>query len=83
MFIITKWCKAITDSGKDETVATKPKELNCKFRLLDDDGVIYAYGYSDSDDDEQAFEPLDHYQGAYGCVEIQYKNKTNGKWETL
>ena len=83
MFKITKWCAAITDSGKDETIAKKPKELNHKFRLLDDDGNIYAYGYSDDSDSEEAFAPLDYYQGYYGCTEIQYKNPETGIYETL
>ncbi|HBY21299.1 MAG TPA: hypothetical protein DEG71_09910 [Clostridiales bacterium] len=83
MFKITKWCAAITDSGKDETIAKKPKGLDYKFRLLDDDGIIYAYGYSDDNDSEEAFAPLDRYQPDYGCTEIQYKNPETGKYETL
>jgi len=79
MFKITKWCKSITDSGKDETIAKKPKDLNFKFRLLDDDGNIYAYGYSD----KESFSPLDYYQPLYGCVTIQYKNQLTGNYETL
>lgn len=82
MFKITKWCKSITDDHKDKIVCEKPKELNYKFRLLDDDGIIYAYGYADSNDDEKAFAPLEKYQPDYGVTEIQYKNK-DGKWETL
>ena len=58
MFCITKWCKAITDSGKDEytgRLANMKKRLLERdgivpklydFRLLDDDGEIYAYGKS-------------------------------------
>ena len=80
MFKIVKWCKAITDSGKDETIAKKPKRLDFKFRLLDDDGEIYAYGYSDND---SSFAPLDRYQPDYGCTEIQYKNPKTGVYETL
>jgi hypothetical protein len=83
MFSITKWTKHVTDEGVDKTVAPKPKDLNCKFRLLDGDGRIYAYGYSDSDDDEDAFEPLDYYGPLYGVVEIQYKNPETGEYETL
>ena len=52
-----------------------------KFRLLDDDGVIYLYGLSNSNDDERAFIPLDYYMYDLGCTEIQYFN--NGVWETL
>ena len=83
MFKVIKWTKHITDSGEDKIVCEKPKELNHKFRLLDNDGLIYAYGYSDSCDDENAFEPLDYYHNSYGVTEIQYKNKETGEWETL
>lgn len=92
MFCITKWTKAITDSGKDEYTKRLPKmkekliekygevpEL-FSFRLLDDDGEIYAYGKST---DNSSFVPLDRYMYNYGCSEIQYKNKVTGKYETL
>lgn len=82
-YIITKWCKAITNSGQDETVNKKPDHLNYKFRLLDDDGEIYAYGYSNDDSSEKAFIPLDRYHPDYGCTEIQYKNPKTGEYETL
>lgn len=48
------------------------------FRLLDDDKIVYFYGYSD---DNSSFRPLDETMGSYGCTEIQYFE--NGKWETL
>lgn len=83
MFKITKWCKSITDDGKDKIVCEKPKELDYKFRLLDDDKIVYAYGYADSCDDEKAFGPLDYYQSLYGVTEIQYKNPKTGIYETL
>jgi hypothetical protein len=51
-----------------------------EFRLLDDDGIVYYHGLSDSCDDN-AFEPLDYYMAHSGCTEIQYK--VNGQWETL
>lgn len=93
MYCITKWTKAITDSGKDEytgRLATMKKKYAEKygaeipelhdFRLLDDDGEIYAYGKSTNAD---SFAPLDRYMYDYGCTEIQYKNKQTGKYETL
>lgn len=95
MFCITKWCKAITDSGKDEYTGRLPKmrerliektgsvpEL-FDFRLLDDDGEVYAYGKSTDDSSEAAFAPLDRYMPEYGCTEIQYKNRATGQYETL
>ena len=83
MFIITKWCKSITDSGKDETINKQPENMPYKFRLLDDDGIIYGYGYSDDCDSEKAFAPLDEYEGVYGCTSIEYKNPETGIWEQL
>lgn len=92
MYCITKWTKAITDSGKDEytgRLAHMKEKLVEKygevpelydFRLLDDDGEIYAYGKSTSD---SSFAPVDKYEGIYGVVEIQYKNKATGEYETL
>lgn len=93
MYCITKWTKAITDSGKDEytgRLATMKKKYTEKygaeipelhdFRLLDDDGEVYAYGKSTKAD---SFAPLDRYMYEYGCTEIQYTNKQTGKYETL
>ena len=79
-YIITKWCKSITDDGQDKVINKKPANMEYKFRLLDSDGIIYAYGYSD---DNSSFDPLDDYIEVYGCTEIQYKNKLTGVWETL
>jgi hypothetical protein len=58
------------------------KPIMKEFRLLDDDGIVYYHGESDTDDDDNAFEPLDYYEAHSGCTEIQYKDKS-GKWETL
>jgi hypothetical protein len=77
-FVITKWYAAITDSGKDEVIRDKPEVLEHRFRLLDDDGIVYGEGYSHSN---SSFAPLDYYQGLYGCVEIQYFEQ--GEWVTL
>lgn len=94
-FCITKWCKSITDSGKDEYTGNL-NEMKARliqdlgsvpelydFRLLDDDGIVYAYGKSTDDSSEDAFTPLDCYEYVYGCTEIQYKNKQTGAYETL
>lgn len=92
MYCITKWTKAITDSGKDEYTKRLPKMrekliAECgavpelfRFRLLDDDGEVYAYGVST---DNSSFSPLDRYMYDYGCTEIQYKDKLTGQYETL
>lgn len=92
MYCITKWCKSITDSGKDEYTnrLSHMKERLIgqlgqlpplyRFRLLDDDGIVYAYGVST---DDSSFAPLDRYEYVYGCTEIQYKNPKTGKYKTL
>lgn len=77
---ITKWCKSITDSGKDEYTGRDTKGMTERFRLLDDDGTVYAYGKAKEGVD---FELLDYYMYEYGCTEIQYKNKETGEYETL
>ena len=92
MYCITKWTKHITDSHKDVYTHRLPHMKQrlleergqvpplFKFRLLDDDGYVYAYGYSTSD---SSFAPLDRYMPDYGCTEIQYKNPDTGVYETL
>ena len=95
MFCITKWTRHITDSGKDEytgRLAHMRARLAAdgrsavplfSFRLLDDDGIVYAYGKSTDCNTEAAFAPLDRYELEYGCTEIQYRNPSTGKYETL
>lgn len=92
MYCITKWCKSITDSGKDEytgkLAGMKQRLLDehgflpelHKFRLLDDDGEVYAYGVGTN---SSSFAPLDRFMPLYGCTEIQYKNPLTGVYETL
>lgn len=77
---ITKWCKIITDSGEDEYTGRDVSGCEYSFRLLDDDGNVYAYGMSN---DDSSFEPLDYYAYNYGVTEIQYKNPKTGRYETL
>lgn len=83
-WVITKWCASITDTGhdeyKDNSLVSNLHELKHKFRLLDDDGIVYAYGLAKSD---SSFAPLDYYQNSYGCTEIQYKNPVTKVYETL
>lgn len=59
-----------------------------KFRMLDDDGEIYYYGYfyaqPDHDAPDEGFEPLmDFGMPNAGCTEIQYKDKETGEYRTL
>lgn len=79
-FFITKICACVSDFGKDEK--GKDHVGMYKFRLLDDDGDVYFYGWSKTNNDENAFLPLDCYGVAYGCTMIEYKN-SNGEWEEL
>jgi hypothetical protein len=84
-FRISRWTSAFTDSGKPKIILTEaPKGMPYKFRLLDDDGVVGAYGYSAHNhlsEEGYVFMPLDAYSYDYGFTEIQYM--VNGKWETI
>lgn len=92
MYCITKWCKSITDSGKDVYTGRldhMKKRLIAErgsvpplfsFRLLDDDGIVYAYGKGT---DNSSFAPLDRYMYDYGCTMIEWKNPETGKYELL
>lgn len=82
-FVITMWTKKITDSGKNEYTKVNYKGYPYKFRLLDDDEIVYAYGYSKTNNDENAFLPLDCYEGAYGVTMIEYWNSETKEWEML
>lgn len=92
MYCITKWTKHVTDSGRDEYTGRlqplRQRLADCiqapvtlyDFRLLDDDGTVYAYGKST---DIDSFAPLDRYAPDYGCTEIQYRDPVTGKYRTL
>ena len=57
------------------------RPLLYKFRMCCDDGEVMYYGYSSSNDDEEAFAPLDDLgEPDAGCTYIEYYN--NG-WEML
>lgn len=76
---MTKWCKIITDDEKDVYMKNKsPKEFTNKFRILDDDGQVYGYGFSKEID----FEPLYYYEGSLGVARIEYRNQ-DGVYELI
>ena len=51
------------------------------FRLLDGDGLVYAYGWSE---DDSSFAPLDDFgEPSWGCVSIEYFNEEKLEWEEL
>lgn len=53
-----------------------------KFRMKDDDGQVYYYGYIAGD--YEGFEPLDDYGTPNaGCAWIEYKDKATGEWRVL
>lgn len=52
--------------------------MNKRFRVLDDDGVVYFWGVCSS----CSFDPLD-FGEQYGCTSIEYKNAVTGVWEVL
>jgi hypothetical protein len=53
-----------------------------KFKMYDDDGILYYKGYLYGDDAD-GFEPLDDFgMPNAGCVDIKYKSN-NGEWESL
>ena len=81
-WFISKWCAVITDTGAD--VYPNYEGINLedypeRFRLLDDDKKVYAYGIAMKG---IRFQPLDCYRELYGCTEIQYYAQ-QGEWKTL
>lgn len=77
-------------SPKDPRYAAAIREFeklpHIEFKLRDDDGEIYFYGemldYKDHPTGEWDFAPLDSFGNAYGCTDLEYKDKY-GKWKPL
>lgn len=82
MFFITEITSEISESGKKEYITNgKKKGKNWyRFRLKDDDGEIYFYGYCSNN---SSFKPINQYGNSYGCTIIEYKNKKTGVYEIL
>jgi len=58
--------------------------LTEKFKMYDDDNVLYFEGISDDANSQDAFAPLDDFgQPDSGCTRIDYLNKETGKYEVL
>ena len=77
-----------TSSNFNPEKFEKEKEKDYyQFRLLDDDETVYFEGLISVSDiegtEEQAFDPLDSYQGIYGVTIMQYKKPNEETWETL
>ena len=47
-----------------------------------DDNVLYARGYSNDNQNEELFQPLDTWGSSYGCTDIKYRNLTTNKMES-
>lgn len=54
-----------------------------KFQLFDDDDILYYEGVCDTNDDDNAFEPLDYYEADSGCTYIMYYDPSKDIWEVL
>ncbi len=75
-----KPCNVSSTSYTEE----KHASLLHRFRLLDDDNIVYGEGMSESCDDGKAFAPLDDFgMGAWGCTGIEYWQPSQQKWESL
>lgn len=69
------------DITKEEDIK---KFLPYKFLIVNGDGELDYEGYSSSNDDNDAFAPLDDYASEYiGSTEIKYWNKKDNKWKSL
>ena len=71
-------CPVVVNDYIEEIKKTMPY----KFKLYDDDGELCFEGYSNRNDDDVAFEPLDWAEGE-GCTSIKYWNVENKRYETL
>lgn len=72
------------DPWREEVIMPEPKQkFPHKFRLLDDDGQVYAVGHSSDNSSEDAFAPLDWAEGVWGCTAIEYYNPVTYEWELL
>ena len=61
-------------------IAAMLPEMTHKFRCRDAHGITYFWGVC-SESNSNA--PLDCVGADQGCTEIQYKNPTTGRYETL
>lgn len=65
----------------EKEIEEAKKKLKHRYRVCDDDGQVYFWGFATSSDDEDAFFPLDSLGVNYGCTYIEYKE--NKKWKIL
>lgn len=80
---ITLWSKDITDSGHDETRASRYDTTKhpIKFRAYDDDGIFYAEG-TVKDNDDIIMDVYDHLMNSYGVTLLKLYNRSSGEFLT-
>jgi hypothetical protein len=77
--VISNFPSDWSEDAKNEIKDVVKSKEGTPFRLLDDDGIVYATGNQISTESE--FEPLDRFMWSWGVTELQQKK--NGVWETL
>ena len=96
-FWINRMTGVLADDGKSHVFSMPEgfiaEEYPHKFRLKDDDGFIYMFGWSATCDDDDAFLPLDTFDALYGVTKIEYRkitplpgnsdHQTETTWEVL
>jgi len=65
------------NNGRKSIGFKSGKEMKVRFRIYDDDGILYFAGVSERHD----FHPLDDFAVSYGCTML--KTKVSGSWQVL
>ena len=68
--------------ARDRTSGEK-KAYPHYFELYDDDHVLYACGYSNDNQSEALFEPLDNWGALYGCTDIMMVFEPTGEMVSI
>ena len=79
-FIITH--NVIEEEPSSERTTSEKTDYPHYFELYDDDNVLYARGYSNDNQNEELFQPLDTWGSSYGCTDIKYRNLSTNKMES-
>ena len=65
----------VIDGGDNrKRTAAETADFPHYFELYDDDNILYARGYSNDNQTEKLFKPLDNWGAAYGCTGIKMRN---------
>ena len=76
-YIITH--NVIEEKPSRERTTSEKKDYPHYFELYDDDHILYARGYSNDNESEGLFEPLDEWGAGYGCTDIMIRDKATNK----